>query len=189
MELYLFLHYSFLLVSFLYSSEKMLNVYYNKILLLRTSKLIIFIPYLFIFLNAIFIPIKASPHKPIFQPPNWVFGFAWTIISLSFGLCTYIYLSRFITNYNNNKRIIIYFYQLVFLINLWPFLNFNNLYEIAFWLLLFTTYYSISFTILLILNSIQTANHKYIFLMFPLIFWLILATALNGVIWDYVDTN
>lgn len=188
MDIYTFIDQFTLILLIYYILGIIVGVYYEHSLTFSTSPFLIFIPYLTLFINALLVPISPSPHKPVFQPPDWVFGVAWTIISLSFGLCTYIYLSRFI-DYKHIRSTTIQFYQLLFFINMWTCLNFKGLYEAGFYLLLITSFLSIKFTLNLLINSNPTANHNYIFLMLPLMYWLILATSLNGVIWDFVASN
>jgi tryptophan-rich sensory protein len=188
MDFYKFIDQFGLIFIIYYILGIIVGVYHDHRLTFTTSPFLIFIPYITLFINALFIPIGPSPHKPVFQPPDWVFGVAWTIISLSFGLCAYTYLSRYI-DYKYLRSTTIQFYRLLFFINMWPLVNSNGWYEAGFYLLLITSFLSIKFTLNLLINSHPTANHNYIFLMLPLMYWLILATSLNGVIWDYVASK
>ena len=53
------------------------------------AKYLIYLPFLTIFLIGIVIPVGDLPYKPVFQPPNQVFGLVWTYVTISFGYISY----------------------------------------------------------------------------------------------------
>ena len=150
------------------------------------STYLIFAPFILIFLVGIIVPVNSSPHRAIFQPPNWFFGVAWTYISLSFGYISYIYYTKNIISSKKNT-LLIFYWVVLGLINIWLFLNYYKLYNYAFYELVLTCYTSILYLVFLLTYSTQNTNHKYILFLLPLQFWLVLASCLNGVIYDYVS--
>jgi tryptophan-rich sensory protein len=116
--------------------------------------------------------------KPIFQPPSWVFSIIWTYITISFG---YISVDALYTL--PNKKIIFLFYSIIFiLLNLWLIVNSNKRVKEGFYILLATSYISILY--LMYLSSKLYKNTIYLII---LPFWLIVATCLNGVIYNNIS--
>ena len=121
--------------------------------------------------------------KPIFQPPDWVFGVIWPIITLTLGAVTNSFLkSRFIkTNQKNN--ILTFYFLIIASFVFWLYLNNSNFIRESFYLLIFTTYLSIVF--LIYLANVNDNNLKnLIWLLLPMPFWLVLASCLNGVLYN-----
>ena len=151
--------------------QTILNFFYN----LKISDIFVGIfPIVSIFLIGNYYPADKQPYRPIFQPPNIVFPIIWTYISLVFGIVTILSLKK-----NNNCITIIYYLAILTCLLCWLPINYYKYYELGFWLLLITSYISVLYIIFLSITGIR----QYIFLL-PMPFWLIIATALNGVILD-----
>jgi tryptophan-rich sensory protein len=140
------------------------------------SKLLISIlPILSIFILGIFFPADKQPYRPIFQPPNLVFPIIWTYITLAFGILTSYSLDKVI-----HKIVLLGFYFVILsLLNIWLVLNSNEKYQEAFYLLVSTSYLSVLYLMYLSYEKISG-----VLFLVPLPFWLILASCLNGVIYD-----
>ena len=122
-----------------------------------------------------FNPGGGTQYKPIFQPPNWLFGLIWTYITLSFGIVS----AKAYKTIKSKHTLLILYFILLLLLNLWLVLNDKKLYKQSFWLLVITSWVSIIYLMYLANNNV-----KYIWWLLPLPFWLILASCLNGVIYD-----
>lgn len=147
------------------------------------NNIITFLPFLSIFITGIFYPVGIYNHRPVFQPPNWFFGVAWTYITLSLGFITNNIIQQKI-NDNVKKNILFLFILILFLLNGWLILNYYNLYKESFWLLVISCFTSIVYIIYL--SSLNNYNSKnLVWFLLPLPFWLVLASCLNGVIYDY----
>ena len=147
------------------------------------SNFVKFFPIIAITLAGIIFPVSKNKMKPIFQPPDWVFGVIWPIITLTLGAVTNSFLkSRFIkTNQKNN--ILTFYFLIIASFVFWLYLNNSNFIRESFYLLIFTTYLSIVF--LIYLANVNDNNLKnLIWLLLPMPFWLVLASCLNGVLYN-----
>lgn len=137
--------------------------------------LISILPIVSIFILGKFYPANKQPYYPIFQPPNIVFPIIWTYITLTFGILTSYSLNKV-----KNKSILLglYFIILIFL-NIWLVINSYENFKEGFYLLIITSYISILYMMYLSYEKI-----KGVLFLLPLPFWLILASCLNGVIYD-----
>jgi tryptophan-rich sensory protein len=154
---------------------------------MKDAKLLIFFPIFSIFFTGIFFPVKGIPYKPVFQPPNQFFGIAWTYITLSFGYISYKYYTIYIVR-SERKNLLTHYLFILFLLNFWLVLNSFQYYKLAFWELLISSYVSILYLLFLVNNSKTKEVTKYTYFLLPLSFWLILASCLNGVIYDHVSS-
>jgi tryptophan-rich sensory protein len=152
------------------------------------SKYLIFLPFLTIFLTGVIVPVGEIPYKPVFQPPNEVFGIVWTYVTLSFGYVSYLYYTRFLIE-EARDTMLNYYVCVLFLLNFWLVLNNYQMYAIAFWELVISCYVSILYIVFLTTNAKTQDSAKYVYFILPLPFWLVLASSLNGVIYDYVSKH
>jgi len=108
--------------------------------------------------------------KPSFNPPNWVFGPAWTILYIMMGIALYLVWN------SSNNRIAITFFMIQLALNfLWSFLFFaleNPLIAFIEILLLLG---------MIILTAMQfyPVSRTAAFLLIPYILWVIFASVLN----------
>lgn len=117
--------------------------------------------------------------KPVFNPPNWIFGPVWTLLYIMMGVAGGMVWNRIDTDEENVKKAFKFFiYQLAFNA-LWsylffglqnPFLAFIEI--ILLWLLIFETY-----------NQFKKIERVAGLLLLPYIAWVSFATILNGSIW------
>ena len=150
------------------------------------AKYLIYLPFLTIFLIGIVIPVGDLPYKPVFQPPNQVFGLVWTYVTISFGYISYIFFNHLLLE-TARKSLLKYYFIILFLLNFWLVLNSFEKYKYAFWELVISSYIAILYLLFLVKNSKTKESAKYVYFLLPLPFWLILASCLNGVIHDFVS--
>ena len=108
--------------------------------------------------------------KPSFNPPNWVFGPAWTILYIMMGIALYL-----VWNASNNRIAVTFFVIQLALNFLWSFLFFaleNPLIAFIEILLLLG---------MIILTAVQfyPVSRTAAFLLIPYILWVIFASLLN----------
>ena len=140
------------------------------------------LPIVSIFLTGMYFPVGKPLIRPVFQPPNWVFGTVWTYIALTLGYVTYNILNEK-TKYNVRKNILILYFTILLMLNGWLVLNYYNLYSESFWLLVISCFISIIYVVYL--KSLNNNSSNLVWLLLPLPFWLVLASCLNGVTYDY----
>lgn len=151
----------------------------NKILKYFFNILITFLPIISIFVLGRFYPPDTKSYKPIFQPPGYVFGIVWTYVTLSLGIITTFVFNKLLNDKLNLIILIVLYIILLFLLNIWLVIYSKNLFKESFIILLVSAFISI---IYLVFISLQ--NYKYIWFLLPLPFWLIIASCLNGAIYD-----
>lgn len=136
--------------------------------------LLILAPIVSISILGKFFPANNQPYKPIFQPPNWIFPIIWTYITVSLGIIT-----NHVQNLVEHKApiYIIYSIQLI-LLNTWLIINYYKKYKLAFWILVLSAYTAVTYCIYI--SNISNT----VYYLIPMPFWLILASCLNGVIYD-----
>lgn len=140
--------------------------------------IIIFLPIFSIFIVGYYYPPSTIDYTPVFQPPSPVFSIVWTYVTLALGLITNYALKRV-----DNKGSILLFYSiLIVALNGWLILNDNKDYKLGFYVLLFTCFMSILYQTFLGFHQIKPSV-----LLLPLSFWLVIATALNGTIYDHAS--
>ena len=120
-------------------------------------------------------------HKPAWEPPDWLFGPAWTLIFALAALAGVIYWTRW-TNRNDRLRMVAAFALNAFLNTFWSLLFFRferpdwALYEVgSLWL-------SIVLLIVLLARGSRTAS----WLLLPYLGWVSFAALLN---WKIVQLN
>lgn len=130
------------------------------------------------FLGSIFTSISVSTwypelKKPLFTPPNWIFGPVWTLLYILMGISFYIVWSK--TDIKSNKNAF-YFFIIQLLLNLlWSFFFFGLKSPIFG---LFDIFLLLIFIILTILEFYKISKIS-AFLMVPYLIWVSFATVLN----------
>ena len=140
-----------------------------------TQILILVLPVTTVFTTSYFYPVHTQDKRPVFQPPDWVFPIAWTYITVAFGYFT----NQLLLTSSHHTFTLSLYALLLGGLNVWLFVYYRRLYKTAFYLLIGLTYLSIVYTLSLVHNRI---SNMWFFL--PMPFWLVLASCLNGVIYD-----
>tara|TARA_Y100000589_G_scaffold325052_1_gene362234 strand:- start:4382 stop:4915 length:534 start_codon:yes stop_codon:yes gene_type:complete len=163
----------------------LMNENMNKVLINQSIKttIITYVPIISIFIMGVLFPVKKREIRPIFQPPDWFFPIAWTYITLSFGFITSKFINSDIEKSKKRNLLVIYSVILIML-NGWLVLNHYNRYKDSFILLVITGYISIVYLIYMAYISSKVKKKYYIWFLLPLPFWLLLASCLNGVIYN-----
>ena len=143
---------------------------YNKFI----EIVVIFLPIISVFLTGMFFPVNNKGYKPVFQPPNWVFPVIWTYITLGFG-----YFSNQLLLIEQVRTNLYLYLTILINLNVWLVIYSKKWYATSFYILIITSYLSIIY-----LRILAKHNIKYSSLLLVMPFWLILASCLNGVIYD-----
>lgn len=111
--------------------------------------------------------------KAPWTPPGWVFGFAWTTIMICFS----IYMAKLVELKNLSNILLLFGIQFILNVS-WNYVFFNQH---------MITLGLINLILLTVLVAIFTFKYKkqlkgYTILILPYLFWLIVATSLNGYI-------
>jgi len=116
-------------------------------------------------------------NKPIFNPPNWIFGPVWTILYLLMGISLYLVWNKVLKNKKGELKSVairVFIYQLI-LNFLWslvffglhqPFLALITI--IMLWVSIFTA-----------IKYFYKISKMSAYLMIPYIFWVSFASVLN----------
>lgn len=116
-------------------------------------------------------------NKPVFNPPNYLFGPVWTLLYILMGISLYI-ISKVTETAKRNKAFIIFGIQLTLNL-LWSFLFFKwQLVHIAF-IEIIAMWISIIIMIIYFNRINKTAGY----LQIPYLLWVSFASVLNGAIW------
>ena len=115
--------------------------------------------------------------KAPWTPPGWVFGFAWSIIMVSYG-----FYMGFLYNSNTKKTTIIILYVLQLFLNIsWNPIFFKFHYVLLGLIVISLLTLTVIFKFFFFYKAIRLKS----FLVLPYIIWLIIATSLNGYILIY----
>ncbi len=116
----------------------------------------------------------ATLNKPLFSPPNWIFGPVWTILYLMMGISAYLIWIKGLKNKKVRTALFYFLIQLVF--------NF-------FWSILFFGLHSpllalidillLWFTILITMLQFYKISKPASYLLLPYLFWVSFAIILN----------
>ena len=113
-------------------------------------------------------------NKPVFNPPNYLFGPVWTLLYILMGVSFYLILQS--KNSILKKRAITIFFIQLFLNFCWSFLFFKfQLVGIAFIEIIF-----IWVSIILMIVAFYKISKVASFLQIPYLLWVSFATVLNG---------
>jgi tryptophan-rich sensory protein len=119
----------------------------------------------------------ATLSKPWFNPPNWIFGPAWTLLYILMGIALFLIWKQPASLYKSNS-LWLFFIQL--LLNfLWSFLFFY-FHKIG---LAFVDIVALLLFIILTIFSFSRLSKKAAWLMVPYVCWVSFATILNGAIY------
>ena len=120
----------------------------------------------------------ASLQKPVFNPPNWLFGPVWTILYTLMGVALYLVWKKPISK-DRNIAIIIFMIQFT--------LNF-------FWSIIFFKYHYLGWALVeillmwtfILLSTLLFWKHSKlsVYLLIPYLFWVSFAIILNAAIFQ-----
>jgi tryptophan-rich sensory protein len=115
--------------------------------------------------------------KPWFNPPNWVFGPAWTILYILMGISLWMVIKDGISSDNVRKGVIIFGAQL--LVNLlWSIVFFGMRSPLG----AFVTILILLGLIVLTIRSFRIVSPQASYLLYPYFCWTMFATLLNAMI-------
>lgn len=115
--------------------------------------------------------------KPVFSPPNWIFGPMWTLLYLLMGVGLFLILETE-KNKLRDKAVKVFAIQLAFNF-VWSFLFFEfRLVGVAFFEILL-----IWVSVIWMITSFYPINKKAALLQTPYLLWVSFASALNGAVW------
>jgi len=117
-------------------------------------------------------------NKPSFNPPNWIFGPAWTILYIFMAISMWLVWKSDVPSAKKNTAIFIFAIQLI--------LNF-------FWSILFFSFHQLGFAlieiillwifILLSILKFYPISTTAAYLLIPYLLWVSFASVLNFAIW------
>jgi len=116
----------------------------------------------------------ATLQKPIFSPPNWIFGPVWTILFILMGIALYLVWSKSKEQKGRNEAIVFFYLQLILNIG-WSFCFFYLHNPLAGLLEIFVLWFFILLTIIYFYKISKPAAY----LLLPYIFWVSFAAILN----------
>ena len=126
-------------------------------------------------------PSGRQEYRPVFQPPSWVFGVVWTIVSLALGGVTAVALERLP---GRAPCVLAFYASLLAGLLAWLPLNHYEHYRATFYLLVALAFLSVLYVVYLSCYRVPEG-----LALLPLAFWLIFASCLNGVIYDHHFNN
>jgi translocator protein len=115
----------------------------------------------------------ATVNKPVFNPPNWIFGPVWTLLYLMMGVALYLVIIE--KNSANKKVALKYFWIQLGLNTLWSIIFFGMQLPALALLEIVILWYMILMTIRKFLPISKTAGY----LLVPYILWVSFASVLN----------
>lgn len=113
-------------------------------------------------------------NKPIFSPPNWIFGPVWTLLYLLMAISFYLIWKQNIKKQKSQKAINLFAAQLFFNF-LWSPVFFGSRSPLSGLIIILTMWTLIILTIVEFSKLSKTAAY----LLFPYLFWVSFATVLN----------
>lgn len=123
-------------------------------------------------LGAIY-PVRQIGVKPIFQPPNWVFGLVWPVLLLTFGFVSSLVI----------KKVFFFYIIILYLLSIWLIVNYYQQYLFGFIILLKSIFWTTLYVCYLFFLQLPIKGG----FILPLLFWLIYASSLNAVIWNNIS--
>ena len=117
-------------------------------------------------------------NKPWFNPPNWLFGPAWTLLFLLMGISLYLVLEKGLQKKEVKKGVSIFGVQLLMNI-LWSVLFFGLMSPFLAFIEIIFLWIAIAFTI----KSFYPISKKAAWLLVPYICWVSFAAILNLAVW------
>ncbi len=120
----------------------------------------------------------AGLNKPVFAPPNWLFGPAWTALYVMMGIAAFLVWRQGLAEPTVKTALLFYIIQLV--LNLaWSWLFFALRSPLAGLVEIVVLWCAILVTVILFFRVSRAAG----ILMLPYIGWVSFASALNAGIW------
>ncbi len=116
--------------------------------------------------------------KPMYRPPDWLFGPVWISLYLIMGIALYLIWKSGFRSSESRYPVIIFLTQLVFN-TLWPIVFFGARSVSGGLIVIFILWILIFLTIL----SFQRVNRVAAYLLIPYILWVSYASVLNFSIW------
>lgn len=116
----------------------------------------------------------AALNKPIFSPPNWIFGPVWTILYFLMGISLYIIWNKNLKSKKKDQAIKTFIFQLV--LNLLWSLVFFGLHQS---LLAFITVITLWISIFMTIKYFYKISRFAAYLLIPYILWVSFAAVLN----------
>lgn len=142
------------------------------------------IPQIFAIIGSLFTQSSMSDwylllEKPVFNPPNWLFGPVWTFLYLLMGIAAFLIWRRGLDKKEVRFSLIVFLFQLS--LNLfWSFIFFSLKNPgIA-----FTEIISLWFAILATIIAFYQIHKKAAYLLIPYLLWVSFAAFLNFSIWQ-----
>ena len=121
----------------------------------------------------------ATLNKPVFNPPNWLFGPVWTVLFVLMGIAAGIVWNRGF--YHKWVKTALYHFGFQLLLNIAWSLVFFGLKEIFGALLIVV---SLFILLLFTYKWFKVVNVKAAYLLVPYILWVAFASVLNFSIWQ-----
>ncbi|MFO7701678.1 TspO/MBR family protein [Psychroflexus maritimus] len=118
-------------------------------------------------------------NKPSFNPPNWVFGPAWTLLYILMGIAAGLVWKAGLKQAKVKKALGIYLFQLMLNLS-WSVVFFGN--QEIFGALMIIL--GLLFMIIMTIISFLKVNRIAAYLLFPYLFWVLFASLLNFEIWQ-----
>ena len=119
----------------------------------------------------------AGLNKPVFNPPGWLFGPAWTVLYILMGLAAYLVWSRGLATPGVKPALAMFLVQLALNVA-WSFLFFAARSPLAGFVEIIVLWVAILVTMVLFFRVSPVAG----WLMVPYLGWVSFATVLNGAI-------
>ncbi len=116
-------------------------------------------------------------NKPVFSPPNWIFGPMWSLLYILMGVGLYL-IWESEKGGLRTRALKVFFIQLAFNFA-WSFIFFEfRLIGVAFFEIIL-----VWISVLAMILTFYPVNKKAALLQIPYILWVTFASALNGAIW------
>lgn len=117
-------------------------------------------------------------NKPVFSPPNWIFGPVWTLLYLMMGISAFLIWQNGWKRKEVKSALLVFMIQLV-LNALWSIIFFGNRAPLAGFVEILFLWTAILVTIILFWKISKTAG----ILLLPYIAWVSFAAVLNFSLW------
>lgn len=114
--------------------------------------------------------------KPVFNPPNYLFGPVWTLLYILMGIGLYVVLES--NSPKKKSAVMVFIFQLL-LNTLWSFIFFY--WQSLFWGLVEIIVLWIS--IFIMISLFNKVHKKAAYLQIPYLLWVSFATLLNASLW------
>ncbi len=117
--------------------------------------------------------------KPLFSPPSWVFGPAWTMLYIMIGISLYLVWTKK-SDANTKQNALYIFFAQLFLNAIWSPIFFG-LQSPFIALIIITLLWA---TIIININVFYKVSKTAALLLIPYLLWVSFATVLNFAIWQ-----